>query len=274
MSSDDLVCPPDPTSAELGLGIFLLIGTVVSFLPQHIKLYQKKTHVGLSISKVVLATMTASTGLTYYALVENYGAFFCCFDDSLVCFANVNNFLQLVVIVLCDQVILFMFIYYFDHSWLHEAGLDAIAHWVEARRLSALVLGYQCLLALLFGVVVGTTGWNSREGRILGMTLLLVSSLGQFLQWAPQIWRTYKLKHIGALSVPMVFLQAVGAALTAYFFYLDSNDESYTWVPFVIACVLITTLCVLATVYWRRDRKEEKRKESEEKRGLINDASA
>lgn len=254
-------CPGDPAVLDLSLGIFLLVGTVVSFLPQHIKLYQKKTHVGLSISKVVLASMTATSGMAYYASLEYYDTFFCCHADStaLYCFANVMNFLQLILIVLCDQVILIMFVYYFDHDWLHQNGFDRIAHWIEAKRLTAVVVLYQVIVALIFGLVVGISGFGSRPSLIFGNVMLLAASLGTFLQWAPQIYRTYKLKHVGALSIPMIGLQGVGAALTSYFFYLDSNGgETFAWVPFVIGSVLITLLFLMAVYYWNKDRKRAK----------------
>lgn len=270
-SSEISTCPGEPSTAVLGLGIFLLIGTIVSFVPQHIKLIMKKSHVGLSISKVVLACMTASTGMTYYAMLEYHNTFFCCTTSSLVCFANVNNFLQLVMIVLCDQLILFLFVYYFDHKWLRENGQDHLQHWVEAKRLIAAVVVYQAFLALLFTITITVTGWGSQTSQIIGSILLLVSSLGTVLQWAPQIYRTYKLKHVGALSIPMIILQAIGAVLTAVFFYADAPD-SLTWLPFVIATVLITTLCIMAVYYWIQDKRREKNERLSEREPLVQGA--
>lgn len=126
-------------------------------------------------------------------------------------------------------------------------------------------------MVTVFVVLISKHTYLSDQVSMLGYVMIGAASLGQVTQWFPQIWRTYHLKHIGALSIPMLLLQGVGAALTAYFFYLD-DPSWYMWTPFVVASVLITILSIMAIYYWRRDRKAAKEasiNDSEDSRPLL-----
>lgn len=141
---EEPLCPGEPAAIDLALGIFLLVGTLVSYLPQHIKLLMKKSHVGLSINKVSIGTMTATSGCIYYASLQYHEAFLCCGPEvsGLECFANVMNFLQLVIILLSDIAILFLFMLFFDKKWLDANGFDGNKLYKESLFVTAVVCLY------------------------------------------------------------------------------------------------------------------------------------
>ena len=248
-------CPPPIVGVDFFLGAFLLVGTLVSFLPQHIKLVMKTSHVGLSLYKGSVGTMTATCGLLYFGALQYYELFYCC-PDAFTCVGHVMPFLQLAMIVLCDVTILFLYVYYFDLKWYHDNGIDYHKMWAETRAAVFGTLLFQVILASVFIGLALTSGFGSDSMELFGTILIGFSSVGQFVQWGPQIYTTYKLKQVGSLSLPMIFLQAGGAALTAYFFSLD-GEGWYIWAPFVVSSVLLTVLFLESMYFLRRGKKTD-----------------
>ena len=248
-------CPEPVIGVNFFLGVFLLVGTLVSFLPQHVKLVLKTSHVGLSLYKGSVGTMTATSGLFYFTALQYYELFYCC-PDAFTCIGHVMPFLQLAMIVLCDVTILFLYVYYFDLKWYHDNGIDYHKAWAETKWAVLGTFSFQLVLATTFLGIALTSGFGSDAMEIFGTVLIGFASVGQFVQWTPQIYKTYQLKRVGALSLPMIFLQAGGAALTAYFFSLD-GEGWYIWAPFVISSFLLTTLFLESMYYIRRAKRLE-----------------
>jgi uncharacterized protein with PQ loop repeat len=247
-------CPPIVEGIDFYLGAFLLVGTLISFLPQHVKLLKKESHVGLSLYKGAVGTITATCGATYFVALQTYSLFYCC-PTPFVCFGHVLPFLQLAMIVLCDVAILFLYVYYFDLKFLADSGIDYHRAWAETRYAVLGTFAVQLVLACTLLGLALTKGFGSDAMNLFGGILVVCSSVGQFVQWTPQIVKTYQLKRVGALSLPMIFLQAGGAALTAYFFSVDG--EWYIWTPFVISSVLLTVLFVESMYYVRQAKLRE-----------------
>lgn len=274
MSSQE--CPEPQSNVDLALGTFLLVGTLVSFLPQHIRLFMRKSHVGLSLGRVIVGAGTGTASVIYFVALESYGTFNCC-NSPLECYSNVLNFSQILTAVLCDMGILVLFVVYFDHEWLAKNHLNEGKLWRATKIAVGALLFYQLALVVSVTVLLLGPGPGSPEAEMYGYVFIGVTSIGQVVQWVPQIWKSYTLRHIGSLSIPMVVLQAVGAGLTAYF-TSTTNPAFYFWLPFAISSLLATILSVQTLYYWYHDRKEhvpdilEQTADGEDKPLLVNQA--
>jgi len=250
-------CPDQLTGLEFGLGLFLLIGTLISYLPQHIKLYGKKSHVGLSLSTAVLGSLVGASMLANYIALQYFESFECCkYVDGMHCFGNLMPFLQLVTIYFCAVLIMFMYAYYFDEKWVVQTGQDPKKVWAQTKRVLYLATAFMAILFMILAIVVLSAGIFSNQTKGFGNACVGLASIFIVIHWVPQIYKTYVMKKLGALSLPMIFLQAGGAVLTAYFFSLNAGDQWYLWVPFVIASVLLFILLGLSLVYYMREKKE------------------
>lgn len=74
-----------------------------------------------------------------------------------------------------------------------------------ASSFSAIITTATTLLALLL-----PGGLESQAARIFATCLGIVALLFSVLQFIPQIWTTWRLRHIGALSLPTMLIQVPG----------------------------------------------------------------
>jgi len=260
--SHNYTCNDPLGPAEIGLGLFLLIGTVVSYLPQHIKLFIKKSHVGISLETANFGLVVSWAHLCNFGAIQYYVTFQCCGDgvSNLDCFVNLMPFLQLVLIWACTALIAIMYVIYFDSNWLIENGYDAEREWKVTKLVSYLDIVVHILFFVIFFALAYSTGIYSDEIQAFGKTCSILTSIGLIVQWGPQIISTYKLKRVGSLSIPMLVLQAGGVFLTAFFFSL-SADNFWVVIPFFVSFFMLTLLAIIAIYYHLQEQKREKEKQ-------------
>ncbi|KCV72212.1 hypothetical protein H696_01612 [Fonticula alba] len=251
-SGSDPRCTVDRSTGDFVLGILLFFGTIISFAPQHWRLIAKRSHIGLSYSKVILGTFTATCGVGYYSILEFHNAFRCC-TDSFTCFDNLLNFLQLVAIYACDLFILFLYIWFFDFRGLKSTGVNVRREWRITLWVMAALIAYMIAVFTTVAVLAWAFDIYGPAAQTIGSILVLGSAIGQLTQWCPQIYTTWKLKSIGSLSLPMVLLQCIGSAITAYF--ISTVSPPMLWMPFLIATFLTAIIFVEGGYFWWRERR-------------------
>lgn len=91
----------------------------------------------------------------------------------------------------------------------------------------------------------------------------IISAIIAALQYAPQVWMTWKLKHIGSISIPWLIVQTPGglAAMTALVNRPGTNWT--TWLASIGTFIGQLSLLILCCCWAWRDRKIQKREEAE-----------
>lgn len=90
--------------------------------------------------------------------------------------------------------------------------------------------------------------------NILGLAGTIIACI----QYFPQIWTTYKLKHVGSLSIPMMILQTPGAFILAASLAARLGSAGWSsWIVYVVTGLLQGVLLVLALTYYHREKKHE-----------------
>jgi len=80
-------------------------------------------------------------------------------------------------------------------------------------------------------------------------TLGIVSSVLATIQFIPQIYTTYHLKHVGALSIPMMLIQCPGSFLFAFSLYMQDGVNLSSYLSYLCSGSLQFVLLVLAIYY-------------------------
>lgn len=165
----DAECNPPLSGVEFGLGVFLLVGTLISFLPQHIKIIRMKSHVGLSLETAILGAVNTSAALVNYIGVEYYEMFDCCEGiTGAECFGKVMPFLQLVVAYLCSAAIALLYLGYFDRSWCEQNNMNPAHIWKLSWRIVLGCFVLQALFFLIYGIFAATDGVYGSKTFIYG----------------------------------------------------------------------------------------------------------
>jgi uncharacterized protein with PQ loop repeat len=84
----------------------------------------------------------------------------------------------------------------------------------------------------------------------------LLGAILAILQYFPQIYTTYSLKHAGSLSIPMMCLQTPGGFILTASLAAREGTTWSSWLPYLTAAVLQGIVLVLAVYYETRNKSE------------------
>ena len=110
-------------------------------------------------------------------------------------------------------------------------------------------------LTILHGlaVVIITCVLSTREKDYLAVWANMLGVMAAILaavQYIPQIWTTYHLKHVGSLSIPMMCMQTPGGYLFATSLFLRLGWAGWSsWGIFVLTATMQGILLCLAIYY-------------------------
>ncbi|CAA9965117.1 Peptidase M28 multi-domain protein [Pyrenophora teres f. maculata] len=267
-----MVAPSDPRCVELahpdlinfGVSIFIVVGILVSYLPQHFKIIARRSSRGLSPMFVLLGTVSGTASIAnILTLPESTRDMDCCKDiGGFPCAAAMLGIVQIAVQWACFFFIMLLFLIFFPRASdaVEEQDTD-MPTWKEA----VLVLGVSIafFVVSLFGSVVfvyaipsHVRGWANFLG--------LLASLLAAIQYLPQIAMTWRLQETGSLSIPMMIIQTPGSFVFAASLYARLGPRGWSaWGLFIFTGFLQGILLAMALSFVWRDRKARQAKELE-----------
>jgi uncharacterized protein with PQ loop repeat len=95
------------------------------------------------------------------------------------------------------------------------------------------------------------TSW----ANFLGIQATLLASL----QYIPQIWTTWRLKHVGSLSILMMCIQTPGSFIWAISLASREGTKWSSWVIYIVTGILQGCLLVMCIVWEIKDRAARKK---------------
>jgi len=128
---------------------------------------------------------------------------------------------------------------------------------------SSVALGWATALHLAFTVfttlfLIGTSSlavYPPDAVKLWAGFLGLTSAALAVIQYAPQIYTTWKLKLVGALSIPMMCIQTPGAILMVTNLAIRPGTNWTSWAPYAAAGIMQGGLLALCFVWKARQRR-------------------
>jgi len=107
-----------PNYANFGLSLLILVGIVVSYLPQHIRIIRLRSSYGLSPYFVLLGTTSGTCAFAnILVLPRSRSDIACCREiDAFPCVAGVLGVAQVGVQWCCFTIILLLFLIFFPRT--------------------------------------------------------------------------------------------------------------------------------------------------------------
>ncbi|KAG0172051.1 hypothetical protein DFQ28_010086 [Apophysomyces sp. BC1034] len=130
------------------------------------------------------------------------------------------------------------------------------AEWKVSLVVAAWCLGHFALsffISALLLVIVG--GPEHRITNLWAAFLGVLSMILAALQYLPQLWKTWKRKTVGALSIPMMCLQTPGTALFVYSLMVRPGTNWTAWITYMITGILQGMLLTMCIVWHFRNKK-------------------
>lgn len=264
---DTRQCDTESAQTETILSILIVIGLVVSYIPQHYRIVSSGSSDGFSPWFLLLGT-TSSTSSFLNVLLLQVDVIRCCqIQIFSQCLINALGIMQIGFQWLMFSILFILFLVYFPASRKYTHYIATFTNVQKTRRVtspewrSSIAIAYIVMahlvlcsaLSVLF--LYRTSGPGRDEMRWWAGFLGLCSMVLALFQYLPQIYTTYSRKTVGALSIPMMCLQTPGSFVFVYTLAIRPGVNPTTWLTFLITGLLQGTLLVLCIIYKLRARR-------------------
>ncbi|KAL1848230.1 hypothetical protein Plec18167_006227 [Paecilomyces lecythidis] len=271
-----------PSYTNFSISLLILIGILVSYLPQHYRIISLRSSFGISPYFVLLGT-TSGTFAFANILVLPLSAqdVACCKAISgIACFAGLLGIFQAGAQWLCFCIILVLFVVYFPRatsatSPTHSAaepessdppskrlpGLDAVPTYRTALIVTFICIVHAIVVAII-SVALSFTRPSALQGwaNFMGVLAAILASL----QYFPQIYTTLRLRRVGSLSIPMMCIQTPGSFVWAASLAARYGMDGWsTWGLYIVTALLQGSLLFMG-IYFEYISPKETRDEGEQ----------
>ncbi|KAI9310229.1 hypothetical protein BX666DRAFT_1286867 [Dichotomocladium elegans] len=262
-------CNAETDTMTTLISVFLCIGLVISYLPQHYRIIANKTSEGFNPWFLLLGVISSSSSFLNIVLLQ-WDAIVCCKSLSMgVCLVNLLGVVQIMLqwAMFCLVFVLFL-IYYpnkYVHLTMHSESDDPIltklrtftAEWKASLFIAVLCAGHFILSLVVTLILLAVYGSPSRywQTNYWAGLLGIVSTVLASCQYFPQIYTTWKRKSVGALSIPMMLLQTPGSALFVYSLAVRPGTNWTAWITYLVTGLLQGTLLVMCIIWHYRNKR-------------------
>ncbi|KAJ9644583.1 hypothetical protein H2199_003546 [Coniosporium tulheliwenetii] len=228
----------NPSLANFGVSIFILLGILVSYLPQHYRIIARRSSEGLS------PTSRTDVG--------------CCREISpFACGAALLGIAQVGVQWSCFFLIMLLFLVFFPRPSATDSENDPKG---PTYRSALIVVGVSILHFLLVFLISITLLARFPEtlqlwANILGISASVLASI----QYLPQIYTTWKLQAVKSLSIPMMCIQTPGSFVFAASLAVRLGREGWSaWTVYLVTGCLQGVLLVMGISFEVREWRKRK----------------
>ncbi|KAK0744919.1 hypothetical protein B0T21DRAFT_95162 [Apiosordaria backusii] len=250
----------DLSVVNLIVSIVIVIGMLISYLPQHFRIISRGTSEGISPYFILLGTTSATSAFANILLLpQSRQDVACCKElETLHCVAGLLGIAQLGVQWICFTFIFVLFLVFFRYNPAHDPDSEELAEeegqprWQTALLVASLTLLHGLAVIVITGIL-STIGKDhlATWANVLGVMAALLAAV----QYVPQIWTTYHLKHVGSLSIPMMCIQTPGGFLFAASLFARLGWAGWSsWGIFVLTATMQGLLLYLAIYYEIQNR--------------------
>lgn len=188
-------------------------------------------------------------------------------------------------ILVCAQMIILFYFYFLNLSLFmifdtfpkkedieeYDDTLEDTIQEKKSRPISFYLshIGYFGLLLLLFSlsitsiVLMWVFGTTHNVPFTFSYAMGLIATILVFVQWTPQIIRTYRDKSAGNFSIVMVAIMTPSSFGTMIYLMLLSDQHFTTWISYLCSGAQQLVLLILCIFYEFKDRFWKKKTDSE-----------
>ncbi|KAJ5539894.1 hypothetical protein N7513_008226 [Penicillium frequentans] len=202
------------------LSVLIIFGILVSYLPQHIRIITRRSSFGISPYFVLLGTTSGTSAfaniLVFPKTAQDVA---CCKEiDGLACFAGLLGVVQVGAQWLSFFFILLLFVIYFPRATSATDPAASVSSTSSgATYRTALSITAICLFHALATFIISVVFALRQPGALPAWAnfLGILSAILASIQYFPQIYTTFRLRHVGSLSIPMMCIQTPGSLVWA-----------------------------------------------------------
>ncbi|KAF2083813.1 PQ loop repeat protein-like protein [Saccharata proteae CBS 121410] len=250
-----------PDIANFGLSIFILVGILVSYLPQHAKIILRRSSEGLSPWFVLLGTTSGTCAIAnILVLPASHEDIACCSEiDGFACGAALLGIAQVGVQWSCFFLIMLLFLVFFPRDGTTASTdpdpevPDTTYTYKHALAVVALSIAHFFAVFLVSVILLARFPEQLQLwANILGIMATCLASI----QYLPQIYTTWKLQDVKSLSIPMMLIQTPGSFVFATSLAIRLGKSGWSaWGVYIVTGILQGVLLGMGIWFFVRDRR-------------------
>ncbi|KAI4721604.1 glycoside hydrolase family 3 protein [Aureobasidium sp. EXF-10727] len=250
-----------PNGWVLALSVQLVLGILISYIPQHVKIVRHGTSAGLSPWWVLLGTISSIAALAnILVLPTSQHDMACCREISgAACGAALLGVVQIGVQWACFMTIMVLFLVFFPRDAFANPPPEHLPPDTPRKR-DAVIVGVTSLLSLLVVGLISTLFLFRLPSHLLSWAnfLGILAAVLSSIQYIPQLYTTWKAKQVLSLSIASMLIQVPGAFVFAFSLWLRVGWEGWsTWFVYCVTGVLQGALLVMAIMFYQKEKKAE-----------------
>lgn len=265
---------------------FILLGILISYIPQHYRIIHRRTSEGISPWFVLLGTTSGTSAIAnILTLPTSREDIACCkVNTGFSCAAGLLGVAQVgvqwscffIMLVIVKRVPLssmltasstFLFLIFVPRQGLRRHANHDVSEvpmvptndfWQKALGVVAIAIIHFIMVFIISVIMLGAfPKYLQIWANILGIMGALLAST----QYLPQIHTTYLNKDIGSFSIPMMLIQTPGSFVFAGSLAIRLGAGGWSaWTVYLVTGLLQGILLAMALVYSMRDRRGQRRK--------------
>jgi len=236
------------------IGIALIFGVLISYIPQHVAIIRSKTSQGISWITIFLANVATCCNVVN-AILEQWDNIACCGElGVLKCNATLLSVYQIGTGWINSSILFILVLAFFPKDPPGEMAnkknkIRGVIGWF------VYIILFVLIVPSAGGTLLALIGPDSKELHSYAFSLGIIATVSNVIQYTPQIIKTLLEKDIGSLSILMLLLQAPGSFLVVVFQGIMYKESVSTWLPFFITGVQQVILLIICIVFEVRKRK-------------------
>ncbi len=194
--------PPDCTipinRTHAVLAVFLILGTLVAYSPQLLKIYRSRSSDGFSPWYLMLGALSCTSGFLNIIILQSPIMRCCTAVPFGQCLYNILGFLQTAAQAAMFFSLLALFYVYFPDgkktiSSAEDEGRIS-KDWRNSLYSLKVIFTFMVFTSVISATIIVQFGVPSRAATAWTAALALVSIIGSIIQFIPQIMRTWRHK--------------------------------------------------------------------------------
>lgn len=207
-----------PSYTNFGVSIFILLGILVSYLPQHYRIISRRSSEGISPYFVLLGTTSGTCAFAnILTLPTSRADLACCSELSgFECLAGLLGIAQVGIQWSCFAVILLLFLLFFPRATPLTTPKPSSPSSQPSYR-TALFIAVTCVLHAVITLIVSALILYLAPHHLQAWAnaLGIVATVLAAVQYIPQFFTTWRLQTAASLSIPMMCIQTPGSFVWA-----------------------------------------------------------
>ncbi len=238
----------DPLKSTFITSVFISIGIVISYVPQHVKIIQTRSSVGLSPVFLLLSSLSGIAATSNLILLS-FISLPCC--SELSTFECVNSQISLIQVGLQTLSTLLVVLL----CVLLTNTPDDFYVYEEVARVWRHITSF--MIFMIITLIVASLFFTNDSILLYAKVLGVFSTTVAIIQYLPQLKTTWTLKRSGSLSIPMMCVQTPGGFIWTATLMLKPGSNWSSWLPFLTAATLQSALLILCSYYEYFAEKDE-----------------